>query len=399
MVCRSYFACILIINCLITIYVNLRQIKYLSNGKYNKAKPIFTASNFSKGCDYSKEKIKFSIFSLIVSNIKTYLSLLYCNQLYFTLFSSRKNADASFFIIYMIFDLISDLPLNAYSDFVIENKFGFNKKSVLTFFKDFSLYAMLIIAIGYPTASIAFLIIEKFKNFSLYLWLFLSIISIFMVVIHPTFIAPLFNKFKLLDNEDLKTKIEKVADKINFPLGNIYVIDGSKRSGHSNAYFTGFSKNKQIVFYDTIFKDLNEDEILAVLVHELGHWKKCHIYSLLVMGLFELFVLIYSFNLYINKFSSGSIAIRFIEFSSIYSILSLPTSLGKNYLVRKFERQADKYSVDLGYGEDLKKALVKLHEQNNSSPIVDPVFSAFYYSHPHTLERIELIEQMVKKDE
>lgn len=394
-----YFIVIPIMNCFIEIYVSFRQIFRLRKGKYSEAKEIFKEEEFNKACSYSKDKLYFGIFSLIYSTVKSCLFLIYCNQIYSKYFSNLKLSDSSFFIFYAIADMISNIPFDLFSDFVIERKHGFNNKTLHLFFKDFCLMTLLTIAIGYPTSSIAFYIINKYSSFYIYLWLFISVFTVFMTVIHPTYIAPLFNDFKLLENKILKEKIEKMAEKINFPLGKIFVIDGSKRSGHSNAYFTGLGKIKQIVFYDTLFKNMSDEEIVAILCHELGHWKKCHVYSLLCMGLSEMFVLFYLFNIYINKFSSGSVVVKFIEFSALYAGLELPLSLCKNSLVRVFERQADLFAINLGHGENLKNALKKLHQENKGAPIVDTIYSAVNYTHPHTLERLAMIDANMKKKE
>ncbi|KAL0846082.1 hypothetical protein Bca101_019328 [Brassica carinata] len=269
----------------------------------------------------------------------------------------------------MTWSQITDLPFSLYSTFVIESRHGFNKQTIWMFIRDMIKGILLSVILAPPIVAAIIVIVQKGGPYlAIYLWAFMFILSLVMMTIYPVLIAPLFNKFTPLPDGDLREKIEKLASSLKFPLKKLFVVDGSTRSSHSNAYMYGFFKNKRIVLYDTLIQQCqNENEIVAVIAHELGHWKLNHT--------------TYSF-----------IAVQ-------HTVIPLQhlISFGLNLVSRAFEFQADAFAVNLGYAKDLRPALVKLQEENLSAMNTDPLYSAYHYSHPPLVERLRAIDGQDKK--
>ncbi|KAH0890734.1 hypothetical protein HID58_053163 [Brassica napus] len=269
----------------------------------------------------------------------------------------------------MTWSQITDLPFSLYSTFVIESRHGFNKQTIWMFIRDMIKGILLSVILAPPIVAAIIVIVQKGGPYlAIYLWAFMFILSLVMMTIYPVLIAPLFNKFTPLPDGDLREKIEKLASSLKFPLKKLFVVDGSTRSSHSNAYMYGFFKNKRIVLYDTLIQQCkNENEIVAVIAHELGHWKLNHT--------------TYSF-----------IAVQ-------HTVIPLQhlVSFGLNLVSRAFEFQADAFAVNLGYAKDLRPALVKLQEENLSAMNTDPLYSAYHYSHPPLVERLRAIDGQDKK--
>lgn len=393
----SYLCIIPTINFFIDNYINLRQIFVLKTRSPKTASLILSEDKFHEAAFYNITKIIYVMLTSIFELLQTFATIKYSANVYEAFFAAKPFPSALFSTSFVLFSKIINVPFELFFDFVIERKFGYNKKTIGVFFKDLALNLVLLSVFGCPLFIICFHIIQKYSNFYIIAWLVLALFQIFIVLIYPTFIAPLYNKFTQLENEDLKSKIQYLAENVGFKITKIKVMDGSKRTGHSNAYFTGFGKSKQIVFYDTILQQLNDNQILAVLCHELGHWAHHHVFYLLALGLINLFVCFYLFNYFINFTVKEPICITFMKFSIIYSSLQFPLQLLINLISRVFERQADRFAVKHGYGVDLKAALVILHSENKGQPVVDSIYSAVHNSHPHTLERIETIDYEMDK--
>ncbi|XP_022770489.1 CAAX prenyl protease 1 homolog isoform X5 [Durio zibethinus] len=271
----------------------------------------------------------------------------------------------------MIWSQITDLPFSLYSTFVIEARHGFNKQTIWLFFRDLIKGMCLAIVLGPPIVSAIIVIVQKGGPYlAIYLWAFMFVLSLVMMTLYPVLIAPLFNKFTPLPEGELRLKIEQLASSLNFPLKKLFVVDGSTRSSHSNAYMYGFYKNKRIVLYDTLIQQCkNDEEIVAVIAHELGHWKLNHT--------------MYSF-----------IAVQ----HTVIPIQHL-VSFALNLVSRSFEFQADAFAKKLGYGAALRSGLVKLQEENLSAMNTDPWYSAYHYSHPPLVERLAAIDEPDKKED
>jgi len=244
--------------------------------------------------------------------------------------------------------------------------------------------------------------------FYIWTWSFLLLFSLFMMTIYPNVIAPLFNKFTPLEEGELKNAIEKLAASIHFPLTKLFIVDGSKRSGHSNAYFYGFFKNKRIVLYDTLLQQMELKEIVAVLAHELGHWSSNHVLKMLIISEIHLFISFWLFGQITNwdamytsfGFDSKPTIIGLILFFQfIMSPVDHVLSFLMNILSRKFEFEADGFAVKLGYSSELRNGLIKLNAENMGNTNPDKWYSTYHYSHPPLLERLKAIGYKEKKTE
>jgi len=290
-----------------------------------------------------------------------------------------------------------DLPFTLYHTFVIEQRFGFNRTTFAIFVSDLIKQIMLLLVIGTPLLALALWLMEAAGGlWWLYLWLVWMAFTLIMYWAYPALIAPLFNKFTPLENEALKQRIQTLMDRCGFHSKGIFVMDGSRRSGHGNAYFTGFGSNKRIVFFDTLLDSLEPPEIEAVLAHELGHFRLRHIQKRLLSMLFLSFVALallgwlagepwfYS-GLGVSRPSSGMALLLFMLVLPVFTIFLQPL-LAR--LSRKHEFEADAYAVQQASGADLIRALVKLYRENASTLTPDPLYSAFHDSHPPAPVRI-----------
>eukprot|EP00340_Litonotus_pictus_P012254 CAMPEP_0170536670 /NCGR_PEP_ID=MMETSP0209-20121228/102275_1 /TAXON_ID=665100 ORGANISM="Litonotus pictus, Strain P1" /NCGR_SAMPLE_ID=MMETSP0209 /ASSEMBLY_ACC=CAM_ASM_000301 /LENGTH=224 /DNA_ID=CAMNT_0010838055 /DNA_START=876 /DNA_END=1547 /DNA_ORIENTATION=+ len=222
----------------------------------------------------------------------------------------------------------------------------------------------------------------------------------FIITIYPHVIAPLFNKFTELEDCPLKEKIQVLASKVEFPLTKLFKIDGSKRSAHSNAYFFGLGKNKRIVLFDTLLEHLEDEEILAVLCHELGHWQKSHIWKNMLNIFLQIFVLFYVYGFFVTNddlflsfgFEDKSIIVGITLFMRLYSPVSYVLQLLTFRLSRRYEYQADEYAVDFGYGKLLCSGLVKMFKENSGDLDPDELYAACHYTHPTFVERLNYIK-------
>ena len=223
--------------------------------------------------------------------------------------------------------------------------------------------------------------------------------------VYPNVIAPLFNKFSELEEGELKQSLTKLAEKVQFPLKKIYLVDASKRTAHSNAYLYGFGNNKRIVIFDTLVNKLKQNEIEAVLCHELGHWRYNHTLKSLVNVLLQIFVMFFIFGFFMNDknffvsfgFNEKSTFIGLTLFFLIYAPISYIGEILSLKLTRKFEYEADEFANGMGMGEELKNGLKKLFEDNLSDMDPDSLYSQFNHSHPTMLERFKAIERLNEK--
>ncbi|KAL2835731.1 CaaX prenyl protease Ste24 [Aspergillus pseudoustus] len=302
------------------------------------------------------------------------------------------------------FNLIStilSLPVSYYNTFVLEEKFGFNKQTVKLWVTDMLKGQMLGIILGTPIISAVLKIVQKTGNsFFYYLWLFGIFIQVFAITIYPIVILPLFNKLSPLEPGAIKTGVENLAKKLNFPLQELHVIDGSKRSAHSNAYFYGLPWKKHIVIYDTLIEKSEPEEVVAVLSHELGHWKLNHTTKLFGIAQFHMFYIFALFSAFVNNKSlyqsfgfnrEQPIMIGFLLFSDALAPMDAVVKLLMNILSRKFEFEADLFAVGLGYSEQLSQSLLKLQIQNLSTMDADWVYASYHYSHPILPERLKAL--------
>jgi len=304
----------------------------------------------------------------------------------------------------MAISSLVDLPLSLYRQFVIEEKFGFNRMAIKLFVIDLLKQTALGLVIGTPVLLAVLWLIAKMGNlWWLYVWLFWCGFNLLMLFIYPSWIAPLFNKFAPLEDAPLKARIEDLLQRCGFASSGLFVMDGSKRSNHGNAYFTGFGKTKRIVFYDTLLKRLQASEVEAVLAHELGHFKRRHIVKRIAL----LFALSLGFLALLGQlidaewFFSGlgvstqNIVLALILFFFVVPVFTFLITPLMSVCSRRHEFEADQYAAQHASADDLVKALVKLYEDNAATLTPDPLHSLFYDSHPPAAIRIERLAQQI----
>ena len=361
--------------------------------------------------DISKENDKksreYNISKLYLSIIKNifyvgYIYTLLLAGLFKYINESLNSYDLSLYLIdlssilitYLIVH-ISMLPFSFYSNFVIESRYEFNTSTKLLFFKD-NLISLLLTLIVVSLLSLVFFYIVSFQN----LWWLLMSLAMFSVIIismfiYPTYISPIFNKFKKLQNENIKDEIKDLSERTDFSIENLFVMDRSKRSKHPNAYFTGFSKNRRIVFYDTLIDLLSPKEIKAVLAHEIGHYKHNHITKSLGISTFIIFIGMFLISQLVNNSNyleilnlNNSASSQLIALFFTYQIISFFTDPFFSTLSRKNEYEADVFASKQVQKEHLISSLVKLYKSNLSFLIPNKFYAIFYFSHPTVLERI-----------
>ncbi|KAH8842162.1 hypothetical protein MCOR27_008268 [Pyricularia oryzae] len=296
---------------------------------------------------------------------------------------------------------VLSLPTSIYHTFVLEEKFGFNKQTPKLFITDLIKSQLLTVVLTPPILAGFLKIIQKTGDqFFYYLWMFGAFLQVFMITVYPIAILPLFNKLSPLEPGELKTGVEALAKRLNFPLHELYVIDGSKRSAHSNAYFFGLPWKKHIVIYDTLIEKSETQEVVAVLAHELGHWKLGHTTSLFGIAQAHFFYIFTLFSVFINNKSlyadfgfvlERPIIIGFLLFSDALAPMDVLIQLGMNILSRKFEFQADDFAKGLGYPVELARSLIKLQIQNLSNMDADWMYASYHFSHPILSERLRAL--------
>lgn len=366
-----------------------------------------TLSDHQKAADYSVEKIKikqyFHLFDLIVFLVFTLGGGLEAiNRLSISVGKSEISTGLFFFAFLGIISSLLSLPQTLYFTFVIEEKYGFNKTTWKIFFVDMFKGALLAVVLGGPIAAAILWIMAKLgANWWMYAFAFLTFIQLLLVFIYPTFIAPLFNKFSPLPDGEIKEKIVQLMERCGFHSKGLFVMDASKRSGHGNAYFTGFGKNKRVVFFDTLLQTLEADEVEAVLAHELGHMKRHHILKGMIKGFVMSFLgfallgylkgdMAFYHGHGVSTPSNYMALTLFSMIAGVYTFFLTPISA---YFSRKYEYQADEFASQHAKASKLISALVKMYKDNASSLTPDPIYSKFYFSHPPAAERVSYLEK------
>ncbi|MDD1622432.1 MAG: M48 family metallopeptidase [Methylococcaceae bacterium] len=300
---------------------------------------------------------------------------------------------------------VIEIPFSLYQTFVIEEKYGFNKNTLPQFAKDQLISIGLTLVIGMPILALILWVMDSIGDlWWLYAWAIIMSFSLLMSWLFPTVIAPLFNKFTPMQDGSLKDRIQSLLQRCGFNSQGIFIMDGSRRSGHGNAYFTGLGNNKRIVFFDTLVNSLDEEELEAVLAHELGHFKCKHVLKMLaasaVMTLISFAVLGWLITqdwffdgLGVSTHSNAAALLLFMLVSPVFTTFMQPISA---YFQRKFEFEADEFATQHAQGSKMVSGLVKLYEENASTLTPDPLYSAFHYSHPPAAIRIAHIEDKMQ---
>ena len=369
----------------------------------------YDKEKYAKSQEYLKARTK---FGLISSTFSLILIMIVIHTGIFGHLNDFVNAQTDHYlfrgllfiaVIYFFQDIIS-IPFSIYSTFVIEQKFGFNKMTIGLFISDkFKGYAIFIVLGSIIISPILFL----FHSYPIYGWLIAwSLLTVFMIAIQPVFIhviSPMFNKFTPLDDGELRTAIEKYTKLINFPLARIDIMDGSKRSAHSNAYFSGFGKSRRIAIFDTLVDKHSTEEIVSVVAHEVGHYKLKHIIQGTVIGIVETGVMLFVFSKIMNDLGlfsvfgvkELSVHAGLIFFSMLYAPVSMVTSIISSIISRQNEFSADKYSYETTNNKEALISMLIGLAANNLAHLTPHPFKVFLtYSHPPVLDRIEAIQKL-----
>ncbi|RMZ75841.1 hypothetical protein DV737_g5074, partial [Chaetothyriales sp. CBS 132003] len=364
--------------------LSLRQYGVLQRKKPPKTlEDEISQAVFDKSQAYGRAKAKFGAVAGVYGQVQNVLFIrydvlptvwsltgLWLARFLPARFSGEISHSVLFFLTFNVISQLLSLPTSYYSTFVLEEHYGFNKQTVRLWITDMLKGQALMVVLGTPLLAAFLKIIQATgTRFFYYLWLFSIGVQLFAITIYPIFILPLFNKLSPLEPGELKTGVEALAQRLKFPLKSLYVIDGSKRSAHSNAYFFGLPWKKHIVIYDTLIDKSEPQEVVAVLGHELGHWSLSHTTKLFAIA-------------------QHPIIIGFILFSDALAPMDAVVKLLMNILSRKFEFEADRFALDLGYRQELAKSLIKLQVQNLSTMDADWMYASYHYSHPILAERL-----------
>ena len=403
------FILLLFIDCALKYYLNQRQISAI-NRSFNQVPAAFhnqiSLEEHHKAGRYSLAKLNLGKIELIYGVILVLIFTLgggidKIAQL--TQFSHYPiSSEVGLIIVYSLISSALGLPLSYYSTFKIEQAFGFNKMTLGLFIKDLIKGSLLGMIIGVPLLYLVMWLMNSLgATWWLWVWGVMVIFNLLILTIYPTFIAPLFNKFTPLEDLELKARIETLLSECGFKSQGVFVMDGSKRSSHGNAYFTGLGASKRIVFFDTLLKQLSHDEIIAVLAHELGHFKHKHILKQMLTSFGIMLVGLFVFSLLINQswFYAGLNVSQINPASGLLllfiltSIISLPLAPLSSFMSRKNEFEADDFAKAHANKQDLISGLVKLYRDNASTLTPDDLYVKFYYSHPPANLRIANLER------
>ncbi len=397
---------IVIINFILELTLSFLNYRSMTPELPRELPNFFDEENYKKSREYEQARTKFG-FIVSTFDVILLISMLTLGGFAFIDTLARHVSDNEILITLIFFGIIvlgSDIiktPFSLYSTFIIEEKFGFNKTTLKTFISD-KIKGWFLTAIigGLLLGAITFFYYMFPKMFWVYAWVAMSIFTILLTMTYSTLIVPLFNKQTPLEEGELKREIENFSRKAGFNLREIYRIDGSKRSTKANAYFSGFGPKKRIVLFDTLIQEMTIPEIVAVLAHEIGHYKKKHIITGLILGTAQTGILLFIFSLFarLPQLSQAmgsnihSFHLALLAFSMLFTPINLVLGVFMNMLSRRNEFQADRYAKENYSGTELASALKKLSVKNLSNLTPHPLFVFFYYSHPTVLQRLKELE-------
>ncbi|MFH1015214.1 MAG: M48 family metallopeptidase [Nitrospirota bacterium] len=389
-------------------FLNLSHLRKYGDVVPEEFKDYIDAQLLKKTRDYTLEQSRFGFIESILGNIlvlvfffggllNMYNSWIVSFNMLFVL------SGVVFFLALSYANTIISIPFDLYSTFRIENKYGFNTMTWKLWISDFIKSTILsTILIGITTSGALYLMKVSPDFWWFFVWLFFLLFSIFMMYISPYVIEPLFNKFTPIENEEIESSIRDLMKKVGIKISRVFQIDASKRSTHTNAYFTGIGKVKRIVLYDTLLKKMEKSEILSVLAHEAGHWKKKHVLKMIIVveamsliGIYISFMMIKSgILLRIFSIHNDTVFASLLILGFIGGIVSFPLKPVFSYFSRRHEREADRFAADMAENpEAMATSLIKLSKDNLSNLHPHPLYASFYYSHPPVVQRIREIRE------
>ncbi len=401
---RLLFLCILALTCGIRLWLKLRQWRHIAAHRSTVPAQFserISLASHQKAAAYGIDRSKVALVDIAVDT--AWLLALTLGGVLLALhdfWAARLDGVAyglALMFSVMLLSGLVDLPFSLYKQFVIEARHGFNRMTVALFASDLLKQTLLGIVIGAPVLATVLWLMEAMGSWWwLHVWLFWSVFNLLMLFIFPTWIAPLFNKFTPLPEGEAKQRIEALLERCGFRSNGLFVMDGSKRSAHGNAYFTGFGNNKRIVFFDTLLERLSPSETEAVLAHELGHFRKRHVLQrmLLMFASSLLFLALLGQLIDAPWFYAGlgvpaqSTALALTLFFLVVPVFLFPLTPLTSYWSRRHEFEADAYAAEHTAAGELVHALVKLYDDNAATLTPDPLHSLFYDSHPPAALRI-----------
>jgi STE24 endopeptidase len=393
-------------------YLNLSHLKKYGSLIPPEFEGQIDQTLLNKTRDYTVENTKFEFVSSIFNNIVFLLFLFGGILNVYNSWIASMNlpfilSGLVFFMFLVYAETVLSIPFNLYRTFKIEKKYGFSTMTIKLWLTDLIKSLLITTILMGLLISIGLYLIQKSPNlWWFWVWCFFLIFGIFIMYISPYIIEPLFHKFTPIDDETLEKGIRNLMQKVGIKVSRIFKMDASRRTKHTNAYFTGIGKVKRIVLYDTLFESMNNNEILSVLAHEAGHWKKKHLLKFLIVteciALIVMYIsfkilqgdfLITLFNIKENTFFAKVVILAFLG-----SIVSFPFTPIFNYFYRRHENEADRFSYKLTEdAEGMISALVKLSKDNLSNLHPHPLYAMFHYSHPPVLQRIRHIREMAER--
>ena len=407
------FIALILIKFLLETYLKIRNLKSIDNNKDSvppRFKSVVTEEEYKKSILYNTDRIKFQIFTALFGSVVLVIFTIggllnYLTQVVMDATSSNVLGAVLLGLLLIIVEEIISIPISIYSTFVIEERHGFNKTTRKTFVTD--IFKGLLISGAISSilyATVIFIIISAGDLWWIYAFAAVFTLQAIIFFLYPVLIMPLFNKFEPLDDEQFKKPIEKLLEKVDFKSKGLFVMNASLRSTHGNAFFTGFGKNKRIVFFDTLLKTINPDEMEAILGHELGHYKLGHIRKTLIsslvfgfLGFYILNEIFKSDNFFIaHGLENLTVYSKFLMFYLVIGSYTFFTKPITSALSRKREFEADDFSFQFTDGEHMISGLLKLTKDNASNLTPDPLYSSYYYSHPPIAERVASIENKLQ---
>ena len=407
------FIALISIKFLLETYLKIRNLKSIDNNKESvpdRFKDVVTEEEYKKSIFYNTDRIKFQIFTSLFGSVVLIIFTIggllnYLTQVVMDITQSNVLGAVLLGLLLIIVEEIISIPISIYSTFVIEERHGFNKTTKKTFVTD--IFKGLLISGAISSilyATVIFIIISAGDLWWIYAFAAVFTLQAIIFFLYPVLIMPLFNKFEPLDDEEFKKPIEKLLEKVDFKSKGLFVMNASLRSTHGNAFFTGIGKNKRIVFFDTLLKTINPDEMEAILGHELGHYKLGHIRKTLIsslvfgfLGFYILNEIFKSDNFFIaHGLENLTVYSKFLMFYLVIGSYTFFTKPITSALSRKREFEADDFSFQFTDGEHMISGLLKLTKDNASNLTPDPLYSSYYYSHPPIAERVASIENKLE---
>ena len=408
------FISLIAIKFLLETYLKIRNLKSIELNKDTipeRFTSVVTEEEYKKSIDYNIDRIRFQIFTALFGAVVLVIFTLgglfnFLTEVVVSTTSSDVLGAVLLGLLLLIVEEAISIPLSIYSTFVIEERHGFNKTTTKIFLTDISKSLLISATISSAIyATVIYIVVNLGDNWWIYAFGAVFTLQAIIFFLYPVLIMPLFNKFEPLDDEAFKQPIEKLLEKIDFKSKGLFVMNASLRSSHGNAFFTGFGKNKRIVFFDTLLKTITPDEMEAILGHELGHYKLGHIkkglLSSLVFGFIGFYLLseiLQSDNFFLDHgLENLTIYSKFLLFYLVIGSYTFFTKPFTSALSRKREFEADDFSFQYTNGEYMISGLLKLSKDNASNLTPDPLYSSYYYSHPPIAERVASIENKLKK--